>query len=242
MKRTLTLALFLFQVIFFGFFLVYLICVPFYLLGFLWKPSHRAGTVLFQWAVRYTVLWPLVKCQVNVTLPRTGVFTLSNHRSTLDIYILLSYCPGIRIISKQFLFYIPFLGLMMKLMGHISLRSGDPVSYRKAFEKARQILKEGGHVHVFPEMTRCPKGYVGTQEFHLTPFQIARDAAMPLVPLVILNTDLAWPKNEWGMDCQIPLRVKALDPIQPGDYATAGDLRGITQKRMNEALGDIHDH
>jgi 1-acyl-sn-glycerol-3-phosphate acyltransferase len=242
MKRAFTLAIFLFQIIFFGFFLVYLLCVPLYLMGYFWRPAHRAGAFFFQLVVRYTVIWPLFRCQMNISLPPGGKLTISNHRSTLDTYLLLSHCPGIRVVAKQTLFYIPFLGWMMKLMGHIPLKSGDPVSYRTAFEKAGKILKEGGHVHVFPEMTRCPEGYEGTQEFHLSPFKMARDANVSLIPLAIAGTDHAWPKGEWGMDNRVEPKVKSLEPLEPQDYATADDLRRTTREKINRALEVLHDH
>src|SRR5262245_17692502 len=53
---------------------------------------------------------PWFNADIQIDLPKTpaGILVVSNHRSTLDVFILLSRIRGIRIMARSTLYKIPF--------------------------------------------------------------------------------------------------------------------------------------
>ena len=165
-----------------------------------------------------------------------GCLLISNHRSHLDAFVLLSQVKGVRILAKRTLFFVPFLGVMMFLSRHIPTRRGRLDSFWKAMDEVRKRLQQGETVHVFPEMTRCPPGFQGTQVFSPAPFLCAMQQRSWIVPIAFKGTDDVWPKGHVKLRPGQKVQVKCLDPIDPAQFATAQALKETVQQRINEAL------
>jgi 1-acyl-sn-glycerol-3-phosphate acyltransferase len=165
-----------------------------------------------------------------------GCLTVSNHRSHLDAFILLSHIQGVRILSRKSLFRIPFLGWMMRAMRQIPVESGNVESFVSAMDRVREWIEQGERVHVFPEMTRCPPGMRGTQEFIAAPFHAAIKAHAAVFPIVFLGTDDVWPKGSFSLSFRRKVEARLLDPILPGQFTSAAELRSEARRRIDEAL------
>ena len=210
---------------------------PFYLIGRIYRPAHELADRILTAGVR-TLLAAQPWFNARVDLPsRPGrVLIVSNHRSHLDAFILLSRISGIRILAKEPLFRIPFLGTMMRLMEQIPVRSGRMDAYVEAMEKVRSKLKRGETVHVFPELTRCEPGLAGVQRFSLLPFQIAIQEDVTLLPVVFKGTDSAWGRGARGIRFRTPIEARALEPIEAGGFSSAQELKNAVQTRIEAAL------
>lgn len=103
-------------------------------------------------------------------------------------------------------------------------------------DEAENALKRGFHVHIFPEMTRCPRGFAGTQRFHLAPFKIALELQAKIFPVVFFNTDEAWPRGSLRMNRAVTVRAKTLPPLDAKAYPTSEALLQEVQGRINAAL------
>jgi 1-acyl-sn-glycerol-3-phosphate acyltransferase len=226
-----------------GFLLAYLLCIPFYLLGRLFRPFEKAGDVIMQKGIAFLMLiQPWYKANVKISLPShkntQGILLVSNHRSTLDVFILLSQVQGIRIMAKSTLFKIPFLNLVMWASRQISVPRGRLDAFFKAMENIRARLRQGEVVHVFPEMTRCQQGFQGLQSFSAAPFSSALQEKSMVLPIVFMGTDDAWPKGFFGLFFRRPITVTSLQPIdlKQVHFASAEQLKNEVHQRIAAAL------
>lgn len=211
--------------------------VPCWLVGCVWSPARNfSGRLLRDAGHRILGIQPWLKAETQIPLDLKPGLTISNHRSHLDGFILISTIPGLRILARDSLFKIPIFGTMMVLTGQIKVKRGNVQDYMRVQEEIRTHLLKGERVHIFPEMTRCPEGLQGTQEFFLSPFHIAMQTRVLIYPIAIRETDRAWPKGKLGLRPGIPVTVKMLPPVDPKEFADAEGLRQAVRSRINEAL------
>ncbi len=157
--------------------------------------------------------------KVDLVLPQDHPYLiLANHRSHLDVFILLSRISGIRILAKDALFRVPFLGLMLRSMGHIKIMRHQPSSYLATLESLSNHLEDFRPVLGFPEMTRCPPGFRGVQRMDRSLFRFAYHYSLPVLPVVLKGTDHAWPKGKLAISFKYPIRVQSLRLVHPSDH------------------------
>jgi len=116
---------------------------------------------------------------------RTYVF-VANHQSIYDIPILFWSLPyQLRIIAKESLGRIPFLGWHLRRSGHmlVDRRHPEPT---KIFKWASQLASHGLSLIVFPEGTRSRDGRVG--RFKGGSFYLALEAGLPVVPISVVGS------------------------------------------------------
>jgi 1-acyl-sn-glycerol-3-phosphate acyltransferase len=116
---------------------------------------------------------------------RTYVF-VSNHQSIYDIPILFWSLPyQLRIIAKESLGNIPFLGWHLRRTGHMLVDRRHPARSR-IFGWASRLTSNGLSLIVFPEGTRSRDGRVA--RFKGGSFFLALQAGLPIVPLSIIGS------------------------------------------------------
>jgi 1-acyl-sn-glycerol-3-phosphate acyltransferase len=116
---------------------------------------------------------------------RTYVF-VANHQSIYDIPILFWSLPyQLRIIAKESLGNIPFLGWHLRRTGHmlVDRRHPDPT---RIFGWAARLTSNGLSLIVFPEGTRSRDGRVA--RFKGGSFYLALEAGLPVVPLSVVGS------------------------------------------------------
>jgi 1-acyl-sn-glycerol-3-phosphate acyltransferase len=222
-----------------GFFHAYVLAIPLCLLGKFWAPLTRAGGKALAFGVKLLMdIQPWFNANIQLSTKREagGVLTISNHRSHLDMFILLSRIPNLRAVTKGELFRVPFLGVMLRVMRMIPVVRGDMESYVKAMEIAQEGLRNGDSVHIFPEMTRCPEGMHGTQPFQLLPFRMAHEGGIPIIPVVFVGTDQTWAKGSLKIRFRPRIQVRQLEPVLPGNFQNASQLRDEVQRRIEDEL------
>lgn len=188
---------------------------------------------------------PWFNFETNVDLPRwknsrVDYATFSNHRSHLDMFILLTLIPNIRVVTKAALYKVPFLNVMLWALKNFPVKKGDKDSYLKAMNDMIQALKDGDPVHLFPEMTRCDLGFTSVQDFHLFPFHAVMKTQTPLIPLVFTGSDEAWPKGIFGLSYRKKVSLKQLPAIYPKDFNSAEELRDRAHRVIHEALHEAY--
>lgn len=194
------------------------------------------GVALLMWLQP----WYAAKTAIFVPNPLErsgrGVLFVSNHRSHLDAFVLLEHLPGIQILAKRSLFFIPFLNLFMWAGRQIPVARGSVTGFLRAMEEVSRRLRLGKMIHVFPELTRCEFGFEGTQNFSLAPFHAAKQGDALVVPIVFKNTDLAWTRSRWGIRRAAGVEARSLPPIVANDFDSAHKLRDEVRRQINEAL------
>jgi 1-acyl-sn-glycerol-3-phosphate acyltransferase len=136
----------------------------------------RAWSRLILWTTGVTVR---VDGLERLDPARSYVFA-ANHQSIYDIPILFASLPfQLRIIAKESLGKIPFMGWHLQRTGHVLVDRSKPGA--STVKKMAKLVAEGHSLIVFPEGTRSTDGTVA--RFKGGPFIIALDAGLPIVPL-----------------------------------------------------------
>jgi 1-acyl-sn-glycerol-3-phosphate acyltransferase len=237
------LVYFLFTIALVGFFFAGVFYFPVLALSYVIPALRGVHEKILRFGV--TVLmrlqpWFTARVQVDVPGDREGdskgVLFVSNHRSHLDVFLLLSRITGIRVLARSSLFRIPILGLMMRSSRQIRVERGRLDAWVQAMNEVGKRLRQGERVHVFPEMTRCPRGLQGVQPFTAGPFHVAIKENVQVVPVVFKNTDGVWPKGQTGLNSGQPVEVKSLMPLRARDFASADALRLEVVRRLEAEL------
>jgi 1-acyl-sn-glycerol-3-phosphate acyltransferase len=121
----------------------------------------------------------------RLTPGRTYVF-VANHQSIFDIPILFWSLPyQLRIIAKESLGNIPFMGWHLRRTGHMLVDRKRPEPTR-VIHWAERLTSKGLSLIVFPEGTRSRDGRV--TRFKGGSFYVALEAGLPVVPISVIGS------------------------------------------------------
>lgn len=228
---------FLLSIAFIGFIGAYCIAVPMYLLGFVIPLFRKMAAFFVQKAIYFLMaVQPWLRSTIRIDLPpepyKNGLLLISNHRSHLDVFIFLSRVKGVRFLGNRSLFYNPFIGPMLWIMGNIPA-SKNLASFWKAMELTKARLKQGEIVCIFPELTRCEPGFNGVQDFTSAPFMVASQVGATILPICIEGTDHVWPKGQLALNSQAEVCFTSLNPITDTSNQTAMSLKDQTYQQIS---------
>jgi 1-acyl-sn-glycerol-3-phosphate acyltransferase len=155
--------------------------------------------------------------------PATQTVFISNHTSTLDLFILVALgLPNCRFFLSGFLkAYVP-LGLIAWMMGtFFTVPQNRPDERRRIFQRADRILRRTGEsIYLSPEGGRVTTGGIG--HFNKGAFHLATSLRAPIVPLYFEIPSDVDPGR--GYDARPgELTVRVLAPIDTGTW-TLDDL------------------
>ena len=129
------------------------------------------------------------KVRGDENIPVTGAALLvCNHVSFIDAVLLMAASPRpIRFIMDHRIFAMPVLGWFFKLAKAIPIASQreDPALYEQAFARARNVLREGDLLCIFPEGGLTRDGELG--EFKGGVMKLLETDPVPVVPLALQN-------------------------------------------------------
>ena len=141
--------------------------------------AHRCARAWARAILRTTGVRVRVTGLERLDPARTYVFA-ANHQSIYDIPIVFSSLPyQLRIVAKQSLGRIPFMGWHLSLAGHLLVDRSKPGA--GVVKKMGKLVDEHHSLVVFPEGTRSVDGAVA--RFKGGSFVLARDAGVPVVPV-----------------------------------------------------------
>ena len=118
--------------------------------------------------------------------PRSQTVYVSNHTSTLDLFILVALgLPNCRFFLSGFLRKIVPLGVIAWMMGtFFTVPQDRPDERRRIFRRAAATLRRTGEsVYLSPEGGRIVTGEIG--HFNKGAFHIATDLHVPIVPMYL---------------------------------------------------------
>jgi 1-acyl-sn-glycerol-3-phosphate acyltransferase len=200
----------------------------------LWDRSGRqqhfvarmwAGTLL-------RISWSPVQIVNEEKLRRSGAAVYaSNHLSYMDTPVLFAKLPfQFRILAKQSLWKIPFVGWYLQRSGQVPIDQGSPRSAVAGLLRGVAALKAGMPLVVFPEGSRSPDGH--PQAWASGAAFMALRAGVPLVPLALVGTYELLPIHVYS------LRPRALmiivgDPITTEGFTTR-DANALTARLCAE--------
>jgi len=119
-------------------------------------------------------------------LPRTQTVFVSNHTSTLDVFLLVGLgLPNCRFFLSGFLRKFVPLGIISSMMGtFFTVPQNRPLERKQIFARAGRVLRRTREsVYLSPEGGRIRTGEIGP--FNKGAFHLATDLGVPIVPLYI---------------------------------------------------------
>jgi 1-acyl-sn-glycerol-3-phosphate acyltransferase len=180
----------------------------------LWDKSGRQQHAV-AWAWANVLLWislSPVELVGGANLPPGHVAVYaSNHLSYYDTPVLFGKLPfQFRILAKQSLWSLPFVGWYLNRSGQVPIDSGSSRSAIAGLLRGVKSLKSGLPLVIFPEGGRA--GFGETRVFQAGAAFMAIKAQVPLVPVALVGTYEMLPIHTYHLTPR-PLKIVIGVPI-----------------------------
>lgn len=144
-----------------------------------------------------------------------AVMVLSNHTASFDIMAGIGYYP-IRVLffSKKEIFNFPLFGDVMRFMKFISVDRENPKRAAAALLEAVRKIRKGNNILLYPEGTRNKK-FGEILDFKPGLNIVARQANVPIVPIIIYGNDILKPRDKKYCIVPTPVTIEILPAIFP---------------------------
>ncbi len=137
----------------------------------------------------------------------------SKHQSAFETFALIAFLADPAFILKHELNYFPIFGWWSIRMGMIPVRRGKrSAALREMTRVAKETVRDGRQVVIFPEGTRTAPGAVPHYKVGIA--HLYETCEVPCVP-VALNTGLFWPRRRFVRHPGTAV-IEFLEPIEPG--------------------------
>jgi len=174
----------------------------------------------------------------NLSRYPTAVYA-ANHLSYMDTPVIFSALPfQFRILARQSLWKLPFIGWHLNRSGQIPVNTENPGVAGSSLGAGVKALKSGMPLIVFPEGGRTQDGHLGT--FMNGPAYMAIRAQVPLVPIAILGTYELLPMHTRHF---FPQRIQLIvgEPIITTSYSIR-QVNELTARLKNEIARLYYAH
>ncbi len=199
-------------------------------------PFDRRRVILHQftsfWGGLYTwcnPAWPVTVVGREKIDPEKTYVMVSNHLSTVDIFVVYRLFTHFKWVSKIENFRLPFIGWNMRLNDYVELRRGDKESIRRMFEACQVKIREGNSIMMFPEGSRSADGKL--KPFKPGAFELAIETQSPVLVMTIEGSHHALPKRGFVIPQTSPIRLTVLGSIPVDELGT--DIDALTQRVRN---------
>jgi 1-acyl-sn-glycerol-3-phosphate acyltransferase len=188
----------------------------------------------WSWLILATTGVPVTVEGLDRINPGATYVFVSNHQSIYDIPVIFSSLPfQLRIIAKQSLGNIPFLGWHLRRAGHLLVDRTNPDRSR-ILTRWRRLVADHLSLIIFPEGTRSADGQVG--RFRGGSFLLALEAGLTLVPLSISGSRKVMQKGKLTTR-PAHVTVTVHEPVVAPkiDSPTVADARALA-KRIEDVV------
>lgn len=161
----------------------------------------------------------------------------ANHQSIYDIPILFASLPyQLRIVAKESLGRLPFLGWHLRWSGHLLVDRSNPGA--GVVKRMARMINERHSLIVFPEGTRSVDGAVA--RFKGGSFVLALEARVPVVPISIAGSRHVMTKGRLTVrpgDVRVTVHapIELSEVKRDGVRALAGSVQEIVRRGVEEA-------
>ena len=191
----------------------------------LFLPFDR-GRVIIHWFLMYQSLilsylipiWTIHIEGREKAVRGAAYVIISNHQSLIDILLINCLRYRFKWISKIEIFKVPVIGWYLKMADYIVVDRGNEESKIEMLEKSYDCLKKGISIMIFPEGTRSLNNEIGF--FKRGAFQLALEANISLLPVLIDGTGGILPKHGLIFGSGNHIRIRVLDPVHPDSFGT----------------------
>ena len=170
---------------------------------------------VWSWITVRLMLLPVkVEGRENIKPGESYVF-VANHQGAFDIFLIYGFLNrNFKWMMKHGLMTIPIVGQACRSSHQIIVDKRGASKIKKTYDEARETLKEGMSVVVFPEGARTFTGHMGF--FRRGAFMLADELQLPVCPLTINGSFNIMPRmKDWHWVNWHPLTLTIHKPIHP---------------------------
>ena len=162
--------------------------------------------------------------------PKATYVIVLNHNSMADILTIYNLPLVFKWVSKREVYRIPIIGRLLLAHGDIVInRASTKEAMNLVHTKGKEWLKKGASVAIFPEGTRSKDREI--HNFKAGAFILAKDAGVPILPIVMDNTDKMMRKG-FFMNWSNRITIKVLPPIPAEE---------VSERSVKEVMAEVHD-
>jgi len=170
--------------------------------------------------------------------PEGSCVLMAKHQSAAETIAMPILVPPYVWILKRELYYVPFFGWALAVMGTIAIRRGNPrEAIKQVIQQGSGFLKDGRWVVVFPEGTRSAPGKPG--KYQPGGIVLAQKAGSGILPMAH-NAGVCWPKRGF-IKHPGTIRVRFLPYIPPEEVKATrrNDLLARLEKDIEVATAEL---
>ena len=190
------------------------------------------------WVIVRIFLLPVkVEGKGNIERDQSYVF-VANHQGAFDIFLIYGFLGrNIRWMMKYQIQKIPFIGAACRASRQIMIDKRGPKRIKASYDQAREILKEGVSLMVFPEGARTFTGHMGY--FTRGAFSLADELQLPVVPITINGSFNVLPRmRDWKFINWHPLSLTIHQPVYPIEQGSTNVSSTMTDS-YNAIMGSL---
>jgi 1-acyl-sn-glycerol-3-phosphate acyltransferase len=178
---------------------------------------------------------------------------VANHRTMMDVLILMWLLPDASCLLKPMEtppedqrrnampdFWKPFILAPFSLLGYVPMPPvwNDREALKNTLDRCRALLAEGRPLVIFPEGTRSPDGRL--LPFRDFAFHLAKDAGVPLIPVVIHTDTRFMPQGTASINAarRCTYRLRVLADIVPTPRTRSSDLLVEARHRIQKGVAE----
>ena len=162
--------------------------------------------------------------------PKATYVMVLNHNSMVDILSIYNLPLVFKWVSKKEVYRIPIVGRLLLAHGDIVInRASTKEAMQLVHTRGKEWLAKGASVAIFPEGTRSKDGEI--HNFKAGAFILAKDAEVPILPIVLEGTDRVARKG-FFMNWSNRITIKILPPVSKQD---------VVERPIKEVMAEVHD-
>ncbi len=203
---------------------------------------EKVNQVIYDWASRLIksakIKWTLFGDIEGQIEDNRSIIFMCNHASAYDIPLAFVAIPGsIRMIAKKELFKIPILSQAMRTAEFPSIDRQNREQAIKDLEFARNKMKSGIRIWMFPEGTRSEDGQL--RPLKKGGVRLAIDTNAIIIPLVMQDIQHILPDKKWlkmRFNQQVNIRVGEAIDCRNYEVEDRHELSELLYNRMKQLL------
>lgn len=199
--------------------------------------GYYPGRFWSRMTVRLLLLPVRVEGREHLVKGQSYVF-VANHQGAFDIFLIYGFLNrNFKWMMKKELRKIPFVGLACAYCHHIFVDRSGPTKIKATYDQAREVLREGMSVVVFPEGARTFTGHMGI--FRRGAFMLADELQLPVCPLTINGSFNVKPRmKDFYWVFWHPLTLTIHQPLPPEGKGRENE-KALMQKSYKAIMADL---
>ncbi|HEY8382155.1 MAG TPA: lysophospholipid acyltransferase family protein [Microvirga sp.] len=177
-----------------------------------------------------------VEIRGRENIPPGGLLVAAKHQSVWETVALLQFFDDPTYILKRELMWIPGFGWYLAKAQCVPIdRKAGSAALTLMNERAREEVRKGRQIILFPEGTRRPAGAPPAYKYGVA--HLYETLGVPCLP-VALNAGLYWPRRSF-LRRPGTIRIEFLPPIEPGLPRDA--FFALVKERIEEASMRLYE-